>query len=411
MSHDYNYDELIRRFEAMLQTNENFFFDLEDFLDIIDYYINSGNYSMAQKAITAGLQQYGQNIEILLYKAELFSLNDQLENAEQLLYDLRLLDPERLEIPMLEAEIYSRKHLHKKAIAALQRALALPGAEPAEIYEMMTVEHLYLDNYNEALQMAIQALKYDPDSSMSLFNAVSCYDLTDRSEEAIVFLENFLQQNPFSEVGWSLLAKKYIDKAQYKKALKAIDFAIAIDDKFIGAYYDKAYIFSKLRRYEEALVFYKLTLQIADPTAFAYYHIARIYQRMNDANHAAEFYFKAINEDPGHYKSWIKLVQLKMSTGEWDAALEIVKKALEIVSNQELFELLGDIYLHKKDWHKAIPAFEMSLKLGETKLPVILKLSDLYKQTHQIDKFRNLLLEAKQQFPDSKEIQSRMSGQ
>ena len=410
MSQDYNYDELIRRFEAMLRTNESFFFDLEDFLDIIDFYINSGNYNMAQKAISTALQQYEQNIDILLYKAELFSLNDQLENAERLLNDLRLLEPERLEIPMLEAEIYSRQHMHKKAIAALQRALVLPDAEPVEIYEMMTVEHLYLDNYNDALQTAILALKHDPDSSMSLFNAVSCYDLTDRSEEAIAFLESFLQKNPFSEVGWSLLAKKYIDKAKYKKALKAIDFAIAIDDKFIGAYYDKAYIFSKLRRYEEALVFYKLTLQIADPTAFAYYHIARIYQRMNDVRNAAEYYLKAINEDPGHYKSWIKLVQLKMSTSDWNGALETVKKALEIVSNQALFELLGEIYLQQKNWDKAITAFEMSLKLGETKLPIILKLSDLYKQTHQIEKFRNLLLEAKQQFPDSKEIQSRMSG-
>jgi len=410
MSQDYNYDELIRRFEAMLRTNESFFFDLEDFLDIIDFYINSGNYNMAQKAINTGLQQYEQNIDILLYKAELFSLNEQLENAERLLNDLRLLDPERLEIPMLEAEIYSRQHMHKKAIAALQRALVLPDAEPAEIYEMMTVEHLYLDNYNEALQTAILALNHDPESSMSLFNAVSCYDLTDRPDEAIDFLENFLHKNPFSEVGWSLLAKKYIDKAQYKKALKAIDFAIAIDDKFIGAYYDKAYIFSKLRRYEEALIFYKLTLQIADPTAFAYYHIARIYQRMNDVRNATEYYLEAINEDPGHYKSWIKLVQLKMSTGDWNAALETAKKALEIVSNQELFELLGDIYIQQKNWDKAIPAFEMSLKLGEAKLPIILKLSDLYKQTHQIDKFRNLLLEAKQQFPDSKEIQSRMSG-
>ena len=410
MSQDYNYDELIRRFEAMLRTNESFFFDLEDFLDIIDFYINSGNYNMAQKAINIGLQQHKQNTEILLYKAELYSLDDQLENAERLLNDLRLLEPERLEIPMLEAEIYSRQNMHKKAIVSLQQALGLPGADPAEIYEMMTVEHLYLDNYNEALQMAILALKHDPDSSMSLFNAVSCYDLTDRSEEAIGFLENFLHENPFSEVGWSLLAKKYIDKAQYKKALKAIDFAIAIDDKFIGAYYDKAYIFSKLRRYEEALIFYKLTLQIADPTAFTYYHIARIYQRMNDVRNATEYYLEAINEDPGHYKSWIKLVQLKISIGDWNAALETAKKALEIVSNQELFELLGDIYIQQKNWDKAIPAFEMSLKLGEAKLPIILKLSDLYKQTHQIDKFRNLLLEAKQQFPDSKEIQSRMSG-
>ena len=410
MSNAYNYEDLIRRFEAMLQTNESLFFDLEDFITIIEHYVNVGNYNLAQKAIDTGLKQHDQNVDILLYKAELYSLNDKLENAEQLLEELRYLDPNRLEIPMLEAEIYSRKHLHKKAIEALHRALKLPDAEAAEIYEMITVEHLYLDNYNEALEAAIQALKSDPDSSMSLFNAVSCYDLIDRPDDAIFFLENFLNKNPFSEVGWSLLAKKYIDKGQFEKALEAIDFAIAIDDKFLGAYYDKAYIFSKLRRYREALIFYKMTLDIADPTAFTYYHIARIYQRMNDMNNAAEYFLKAINEDPGHFKSWIKLVELKIENKEWDAALDIAKKASEIVNHEELYELLGDIYVHKEKWQEAISAFEISLKLGENNLHTIIKLSDLYKRTRQIEKFRNLLLEAKQEYPDSKEIQSLMSG-
>ncbi len=410
MSNANNYEELIRRFETMMQTNEIYFFDLEDFLTIIEHYINSGDYDLARKAIKAGLYQHHNNIDILLYRAELYSLNDQLENAEELLAYLSDLDPERLEIPMLEAEIYSRKHLHEKAINSLRYALNLSGADPAEIYEMMTVEYLYMDKYNEALEMAIQALKYDPESSMSLFNAVSCYDLSDRSDDAIFFLENFLNNNPFSEVGWSLLAKKYIDKGQYNKALEAIDFAIAIDDKFLAAYYDKAYIFSKLRRYEEALIFYKITLDIADPTAFTYYHIARIYQRMNDANHATEYFLKAINEDPGHFKSWIKLVELKMNTNDWHAALDIAERASEIVNHQELFELLGDIYIHFKNWDKAIAALEMSLKLGEANLPDIIKLSGLYKRTQQIEKFRNLLLKAKQQFPNSKEIQSLMSG-
>ncbi len=410
MSNAHNYEDLIRRFEAMLQTNGSYFFDLEDYLTIIGHYVNSGNYNLAQKAINAGLQLYDQDIDILLYQAELYSLKDQLENAEYLLEELRFSDPDRLEIPMLESEIYSRQHMHKKAIDALHRALELPDAEPSEIYEMITVEHLYLDNYNEALDAAIQALKYDPGSSMSLYNAISCFDLINRTDDAIIFLENFLSKNPFSEVGWSLLTKKYIDKGEFEKALEAIDYAIAIDDKFLGAYYDKAFIYSKLRRYKEALIFYKMTLDIADPTAFTYYHIARIYQRMNDIDNASEYFLKAINEDPGHFKSWLKLVELKIENKEWQAALEIAKKASDIVNHEELFELLGDIYVHEKKWQEAIAAFEMSYKLSNGNLHIIIKLSNLYKRTHQIKKFRNLLLKAKQKFPDSKEIQSLMSG-
>jgi len=401
-------DELIQRFETMLKTNESLFFELEEFLDIIDEYITMGNFNMAQKAIAISLTQYPQNLDIFLYQAEVYSMTDELEKAESLLMKLRENDPKRIEIPMLEAEIYSRKHLHKKAIEALNKALKLPDNNPSEIYELMTVEYLYLEDYQSALYSAIKTLEYMPHNETALYNAVTCFDLLNQTEKAIEFLQDFVEKNPFSEVGWSLLGKKYLDIEVYQKALKALDFAIAIDDKFLSAYYDKAFVYKKLQQYDLALEYYKLTLDIADPTAFTFYHMARIYEKIQDYDEAVTNYLYAINEDPGHYKSWIKLVQIKVFLKEYDAALEVNKKALEIVNNQELFELLGSIYELKKDYQKAIPAFEMGLKLGTVKLQTILKLADLYKQTHQLEKFRNLLLEAKQQFPDSKEIQKRM---
>ncbi len=411
MQGEYQNHDLLLRFENMLQTNEPVFFDLDEFLDIIDDYISLGNFNMAQKAIDIALGQYPENLDILLYQAELLSLNDQLEKAENLLNHLRQIAPDRLEVPMLEAEIYSRKHMHLKAINALAKALKIPDADKAEIYELMTVEYLYLEDYKSALDASLFALKHDPESSMALYNAITCFDLLDQSEKAIHFLETHVAQNPFSEVGWSLLGKKYIDKKAYKKALEALDYAIAIDDKFLGAYYDKAFAHTKLREYDKALEFYFLTLRIADPTAFTYYHIARIYEEMKDYERAIDNYLNAIHEDPGHYKSWINLVQIKLSLQDIDGALELNKQALDIVNNQELYELLSQIYLLKDNLKEAIVALEKSLKFGEYKLPIILQLADLYKQNQDIEKFRQVLLEAKKQFPDSKEIQKRMLGQ
>ena len=406
--YDDRYADLIRRFEAMLQTNENVFFDLEDYLDIVDEYISIGEPNMAKKALEIGLEQYPDNVDLLLLKAELYAFNNRLEKAHELLGELKQLAPHRIEILMLEADLYSRKHRHQEAVKVLLQALEYENADKVDIYEIITIEYMYLENYHAALEISLKVLKLDPRSSTALYNLITCYDILDETDKAIDFLEQHVDKNPFSEVGWSLLAKKYIDKALYKKAINALDYAIAIDDKFLGAYYDKAFAYTQTKQYRKALKCYELTLQIADPTAFTYYHIAKIYHLLDDLHQAVHYYLKAIEEDPGYYKSWIKLILIKIQQNLLDDALSVTHKALEVINNQELFELLAKIYLLRKEPHKAIPAFEMSLKLGTPSLSTILKLADLYKQHARIDDYQALLLEAKKSYPDSEEIKRRM---
>ena len=407
MNEEERFDDIVARFEKMLKTNESYFFDLNDFLDIIDEYITLADYHMALKAVEIGLHQHRDNVDILLYKAEIYSFLDQLEKAEMVIAYIKQLEPDRLEIPMLEAELYSRSDKHLMAVEALKRALPL-AEDKAEVYEMLTIEYFYLENYREALLTAHKTLQFDADNATALYNAITCYDLLDKTGEAIVFLEKHVDENPFSEVGWSLLGKKYLDTRDYEKALKALDYAIAIDDRFIGAYYDKAFAHTRLGNYDQAITCYERTLAISDPTAFAYYHIGKVYELMQSYAIAANYYLKALDEDPGHYKSWKKLIRIKMFGKEYESALDLTNKAIEIANNSELYNLQALIFIKLNQIYKAIASFETAMKLGNADLQAILMLSDLYKQTQQIDKFRNLLLEAKKRFPDSKEIQQRM---
>jgi len=115
---------------------------------------------------------------------------------------------------------------------------------------------------------------------------------------------------------------------------------------------------NSLGEYKKAIEFYKLTLKIADPTAFTYYHIGKNYENLREYTQAIKNYLLAINEDPAYFKAWIKLVRLKMYQQEYEQALELTQKALEVIANSDLYELLGEIYLIKKAYLKAIPAFE-----------------------------------------------------
>ncbi len=404
-----NYDrEAIQRFEKMIQEGISYFFDLEEYLDIIDFYITYGNFNFAHKAIKLGLEQYVNNVELLMFKTELLALEGELTEAQKILNQIKGIEPGNKELPLLEADIFSRSNQHEMAVEALKKALEY-HPEDIEIYDLLSIEYLYLDQFNEALKVSQKSLELDPENQAALYNIISCYDLMDLNEKAQEFLLNFVDRQPMSEIGWSLLGKRYIEDEKYEKALEALDFAIAIDDKFLGAYYDKAYVLTKLNRFEEAIEFYKITLSISDPSAFAYYHIAKNYEFLNKDKKAIEFYQKAIYEDPGHYKSRIRLIDIFIQNHILDEALKHSIDAVQTVPTQELYEQQAQIYILKEEPNKAIEALEQSLKLGSLKIPVALLLSDLYLKLGKTEKFRNILLEAKQLYPDSKEIKKRMT--
>ncbi|MBT8236407.1 MAG: hypothetical protein KJO04_09465, partial [Bacteroidia bacterium] len=48
----------VAKFESMLKTDDVYFFDADDFEDIIHHYLNHGKISLAKKAIKIGLTQH-----------------------------------------------------------------------------------------------------------------------------------------------------------------------------------------------------------------------------------------------------------------------------------------------------------------------------------------------------------------
>ena len=85
-------DQPVAKFESMLKTDDIYFFDAEDFEDIIHHYLNNGKIALAKKAIKIGLQQHTRSIELKLLDIEVLVFENNLDIAELLLDELQLLD-------------------------------------------------------------------------------------------------------------------------------------------------------------------------------------------------------------------------------------------------------------------------------------------------------------------------------
>ena len=275
----------LSKFEMMLKTNSVYFFDSNEFEQIILYYVDNGKFSLAKKAIKLGLSQHPSSVALKLIQVELLILDDKLETAEKILDKLQDIEPSNEEIYIQKATIYSKKGKHKNAVEALQTAL-LFAEDDAEILSMLGMEYLHLDDFDTARFNFAKSLDVSFEDYSTLYNVIYCYDMLDQHKEAIDYLSNFIENQPYSEIAWHQIGRQYFIDENYSKALEAFDYSILIDENFIGAHLEKAKTLEELDRFEEAISFYHKTMEIDTPTSFAYLRIGKCEEKL-DKHHKA----------------------------------------------------------------------------------------------------------------------------
>ena len=115
----------ITKFEQMLKTNLVYFFDAQEFEDIIVHYLRFGEHQLAKKALKMGLEQHPSSHSLMLLQSEIFILDEKYEIALQLLEYIEKLNPFDEEIALQKANIASKKGDHKTSIQHLHQALEI----------------------------------------------------------------------------------------------------------------------------------------------------------------------------------------------------------------------------------------------------------------------------------------------
>ena len=104
-----NDNQPLSKFELMLKTNSVYFFDSNEFEEIILYYVDSGKFSLAKKALHLGLSQHPSSVALKLIHVELLILDEKLEKAEKILDQLKEIEPSNEDIYIQKAAIFSKK--------------------------------------------------------------------------------------------------------------------------------------------------------------------------------------------------------------------------------------------------------------------------------------------------------------
>ncbi len=397
-------DKPITKFESMLKTDDVYFFDAEDFEDIVHHYLNQGKISLAKKGIKIGLQQHPASIELKLLQVEVMVFENHLEKAEILLDELQLLDNQNEEIYIQRANIYSKQDNHERAVQLLQKALNLT-TNSFDIYSLLGMEYLFMDDFRLAKESFMKCVEFDEQDYSSLYNVVYCFEFLEDYDGAIIYLNDYLEKNPYCEVAWHQLGKQYYYKAMYTEALAAFDFAIISDDTFIGAYFEKGKVLEKLGRFKEAIENYETTTSIEDPTSHAYLRIGKCYEKLKDTEMAKYYFYQTVHEDPLLDKGWLAITNFYYSNRDYEKAVYYINKALNIDGENPLYwKKCAQIHTALGNLDQADFAFKQTVDLGNYDLDTWLKWADVVHTNGEALAAAEILAQGREFYPKSLKI-------
>ena len=405
---DYNLS--ISKYELMLKTNKVLFFDSEEFEDIILHYLDMGKANLAKKALKLALEQHPKSTGLKLVQVEMLVYDDKLDQAEKMLNDLFAIEPNNDEIYIQKANIYSKRDDHEKAVELLKTALEYTD-DYADVYNLLGMEHLFMDNLELAKENFIKCLEEDPEDQASLYNVVYCYEFLDQNQQAIDYLNKYIDLNPYSEIAWHQIGRLSYGLKNYKEAIRAFDYATLIDDEFMGAFMEKAKAHERLKQYEEAIENYNKTIELDDATSYALLRIGKCYEKLGNKPLALKYYNKTVHEDPLLDKGWIAITDFYVREKNFTKALYFVNKALAIDNQNALYwKRFGTINKKINLFEEAELGYRKAVEFGDFQLDTWLFWVDTLQFLGEFDFAIQTLLQATEYFPEEYQVEYRLAG-
>ena len=405
---DYNLS--LSKFESMLKTNKVLFFDSEEFEEIILHYLDMGKSALAKKALKLALEQHPRSSGLKLVQVEMLIYDDKLEIAEKLLNELYAIEPTNEEIYIQKANICSKRDQHEKAVEMLKIALQYTD-DYADVYNLIGMEYLFMDNLELAKESFIKCLEEDLEDQSALYNVVYCFEFLDQNQEAIVYLNKYINKNPYSEIAWHQLGRLFYGVKEYESAIRAFDYATLIDEEFLGAFMEKAKALERLKKYDLAIESYNRTLELDDATSYALLRIGKCYERLGNKVLALKYYNKTVHEDPLLDKGWIAITDFYVRQKNFQKALFFVNKALAIDNQNKLYwKRFASINKQMNFFEEAEFGYRKAVEFGDYQLDTWLFWVDILQFLGEFDSAIQTLLQASEYFPEENEVEYRLAG-
>lgn len=266
-------------------------------------------------------------------------------------------------------------------------------------------------NYNGAFELADDMVKKHPGDEDALNRKALCLIYLEREEEALPILEEILVQSPeddtsLNNMSWALYNLEQYDKSyeyilkslavepnsamehvnhgnvllameKFNEAKEAYASARDADSQDVNSLYGLGYAHYCLGEYEQAIEQFEKYLQEvpADEDALVFLGYSCLYsgesekalEKVYDLLKLAQEKQSDIKDGTSYDKKFAALklqAQCEKKQGQYDLALETLKKAKEIKIDDEFYSMLGDIHYTLENYSESIQAYSQLAEIS-----------------------------------------------
>ncbi len=316
----------------MMENNDEFYFDTEELEDIIVYYLELGDFNYADIAVTYGLKLHPNSLDIKIKKLEVLLEWEEYNTAKELIDELKASSMENTDFLVCYAKYYSNLGNPRKSIEICKKALELKEEENF-LHNFIADEYINLGDPFNALKHYRKALKEDPTDEYALENCMVCFNELSKGDEAIAFLNEYLDEFSYSETAWYEYGQFYFNRKNYEEAIKGFDYLLAINSNSVGVYANKASCYEALGQYKKAIEVYEEMLDLEYTKAFTFYKIGLCHKALKQPIVALNAFQKSLREDPQFYLSMMEQSYLYEEMGGMVEALHFAKEATQLNDN------------------------------------------------------------------------------
>ena len=115
----------IERYEEMIRNKDAYFFDVDAFLNIIDFYIERNDAKIALQVIEFARDQHPASVEFLLREAQILAMIERFNSALEILEKAEKITPRDPDLYMIRGSIYSQQQKFELAIENFNKAIPL----------------------------------------------------------------------------------------------------------------------------------------------------------------------------------------------------------------------------------------------------------------------------------------------